>query len=561
MLSRVLAWKVVVTAGFFMTANTGHLRSWLARQQALHGHVAQPARRDIRDAQQADVVVRIDQGLEVSEEIADLAPVEEALAANEVVAHAGLAQGGFQRAGLGVGAKEDRLVRPGHALRQPRVFDLLGDGPGLLLVVGEGVQRDLRAVALLRPELLAAAADVVLDDGVGGVEDGVGGAVVLLQLDDLGLREMLLHVEQVGYLRAAPAVDALVVIADDAQVAMLAGQGLDELELRGVGVLVFVHHHVAVFGAAGFQRLGMLLEEPEREQDQVVEIHGIAGAQGGFVAGPDVLRHRADAGIAEDRGALAAVAESAQQAEDRRRVGLFPFGGDLRQDLLNGPQLLRLVIDDEVALVAQLLDMLAQDAHAQRVEGADSRLSVDGVRVASRCRDFGLWTSDFGLSCGSSLATRSCISRAALLVKVTPRMCPGAMPRADHVRDAESNDPRLAGSGAGKNQDRAVNRLHGLSLLRVERTQIEHRARSLGSGEVKARGLGRFRTARRRLSGSGSDSETRLRKPLAEPDAGSRSLPPIRAALPAGKTRHDSANSTDFLLRRKQASLLVVVSE
>ena len=30
MLSRVLAWKVVVTAGFFMTAKTGHLRSWLA---------------------------------------------------------------------------------------------------------------------------------------------------------------------------------------------------------------------------------------------------------------------------------------------------------------------------------------------------------------------------------------------------------------------------------------------------------------------------------------------------------------------------------------------------
>ena len=148
MLSRVLAWKVAVTAGFFITANTGHLRSWLARQQALHRHVAQPARRDIGDAQQADVVVRIEQGLEVGEEIADLAPVEEALAADEVVAHAGLAQGGFQRARLGVGAEEDRLVRPRHALGQPGVFDLLGDGPRLLLVVGKGVQRDLRALAL-----------------------------------------------------------------------------------------------------------------------------------------------------------------------------------------------------------------------------------------------------------------------------------------------------------------------------------------------------------------------------------------------------------------------------
>ena len=83
-------------------------------------------------------------------------------------------------------------------------------------------------------------------------------AVILLELDDLDLREMLFHVEQVGDLRAAPAVDALVVIADHAEVAMLLRQGVDELELRGIGVLIFVHHDVAIFGAAGFQRVGML---------------------------------------------------------------------------------------------------------------------------------------------------------------------------------------------------------------------------------------------------------------------------------------------------------------
>ena len=199
----------------------------------------------------------------------------------------------------------------------------------------------------------------------------------MLELDDLGLREVLLHVEQVGDLRAAPAVDALVIIADDAEVAMLAGQGLNELELGGVGVLVFIDHHVTVFGAAGFQRLGMLLEEPEREQDQIVEIHGIAGAQGGFVAGTDVLGHRADAGVAETRGPLAAIAKPAEQAEDRCRIGLFPFGGDLREDLLNGAQLLRLVIDDEVPLVTELLDVLAQDADAERMEGADGGLRVE----------------------------------------------------------------------------------------------------------------------------------------------------------------------------------------
>ena len=140
--------------------------------------------------------------------------------------------------------------------------------------------------------------------------------------------------------------------------------------MRRIGVLVFIHHHVSVFGAAGLQRLGMLFEQPEREQDQIVEIHGIASAQRGLIARADVLGHGADAGIAEDRGALAAVPEAAEQAQNRRRISLFPFGGDLRQDLLNGAELFRLIIDHEVALVPQLLYVLAQDAHAQRVERA-----------------------------------------------------------------------------------------------------------------------------------------------------------------------------------------------
>jgi hypothetical protein len=116
----------------------------------------------------------------------------------------------------------------------------------------------------------------------------------LLQLDDLHLGEMLFEVEQVGDLRAAPAVDALVVVADDAEVAMHLRQRVDEFKLRAVRVLILVRHHVAILGAAGFQRVGMLAEQPEREQNQIVEVHGIAGVEGGFVTLGDVLREGAE---------------------------------------------------------------------------------------------------------------------------------------------------------------------------------------------------------------------------------------------------------------------------
>ena len=63
--------------------------------------------------------------------------------------------------------------------------------------------------------------------------------------------------------------------------------------------------------------------------------------------------------------ATSKLSEAAQQAEDGGGVGLFTFGGDLGQDFLNGAQLLGLVIDDEVALVAELLDAPAQDSDAE----------------------------------------------------------------------------------------------------------------------------------------------------------------------------------------------------
>ena len=156
----------------------------------------------------------------------------------------------------------------------------------------------------------------MLDDGVGRVEDGLGGAVILLELDDFDLGEMLFHVEQVGDFRAAPAVNALVIVADDAQVAMLLRQRLHQLELRGVGVLVFIHHHVAVLRAAGASASGCSLEKPQREQDQVVEIHGIAGAQGGLVTRADVFGQGPRRLGRRKPPRFAAISETAQQAPE-----------------------------------------------------------------------------------------------------------------------------------------------------------------------------------------------------------------------------------------------------
>ena len=74
--------------------------------------------------------------------------------------------------------------------------------------------------------------------------------------------------------------------------------------------------------AAGGEGVGMPGEKPQCQQNQVVEIHGVAGAQGALVARADVLGQRGDVGVGEDGRARAAVFVAAQKGEHFARIGL-----------------------------------------------------------------------------------------------------------------------------------------------------------------------------------------------------------------------------------------------
>ena len=111
-------------------------------------------------------------------------------------------------------------VRSGPAADQ--ALDLAGDPLGLLFLVVGLEALDRPATGLLGPQLLVGCGPCSADDGVGRVEDQLRGAVVLLELDDRGVRLVALEVEDVAQVGAAPRVDRLVVVADDAQVVVAA---------------------------------------------------------------------------------------------------------------------------------------------------------------------------------------------------------------------------------------------------------------------------------------------------------------------------------------------------
>src|SRR5680860_1126024 len=102
-----------------------------------------------------------------------------------------------------------------------------------------------------------------------------GGAVVPLEPDDLGARKVGLESEDIIDLRAPPAIDRLVVVADAANIAVALGEQAEPQILRDVRILIFVHQHIEetllIFG----EHVGLLLEQPQILQQEIPEIGGI----------------------------------------------------------------------------------------------------------------------------------------------------------------------------------------------------------------------------------------------------------------------------------------------
>ncbi|GHJ05903.1 hypothetical protein TPA0907_02700 [Micromonospora humidisoli] len=112
------------------------------------------------------------------------------------------------------------------------------------------------------------------------VEDGLGGAVVLLQQDGAGVGEVPLELQDVADSRAPERVDRLVGVADHAQLGrgepLGAGdQLLDQGVLRVVGVLVLVDQDVPESAAVALRDVRMRLEQVHRRHDQVVEVQRV----------------------------------------------------------------------------------------------------------------------------------------------------------------------------------------------------------------------------------------------------------------------------------------------
>ena len=270
----------------------------MSQQAALRG-LADAAPRRVDHAPEGDRVGGIGQQREIGERVLDLGALVELRAADHLVGDVEPHQRVLQHAALGIRPVEDRDVAAGDALLVCEPLDLGRDVPRLGVLVLELGDVDGLAAADVAPQLLGLAALVVRHDRVRRREDRLRGAVVLLQLHDMRAREVTLEVEDVRDVRAAEAVDRLVVVADHADVALLACEQLQQPVLRVVGVLVLVDQDPAEGLPVALCNVGEQLQHVHRPEQQVVEVERVHLVDPLLVqvvhVGDRLLEERADA--------------------------------------------------------------------------------------------------------------------------------------------------------------------------------------------------------------------------------------------------------------------------
>ncbi len=297
---------------------------------------------------------------------------------------------------------------------------------------------------------------VVGHHGVGRGQDVARGAVVLLQLHHAGVGVVLLEVQDVLDVGAAPRVDGLVVVAHHHEVAVELGQPLGDEVLHMVGVLVLVHRDLDEAPLVAGQHLGVPLEQEERVHEQVVEVHGVGHHEAALELGVDPGR-LLGGGVGRLGGHLVGVHHGVlggtDLGTDHVDGKLLGVDVEVGHDGLDQALGVVVVVDGEVGTVAQELGVVAQDAHTHGVERAHPHAAgAPGEQGAQALAHL----------------------RGGLVGERDGQDLPGGHAEVGHhVRDAVREHAGLARAGAGEHEERALAGEDRLALGVVERVDVD----------------------------------------------------------------------------------------
>jgi len=417
--------------------------------QLFQALAANAARGQVDNPPQADFIPGIVNQTQEGNHILHLAPSVKALSADQSVAEALAPEGFLQQARLSVGAVHHGKGAGVLLLGADSVLHGLHDVFGFLFVIRGGEQLDFLALPLLGKQLFARAVGVAVNHRHGSVQDALGRAVVLFQQNGLGVLEVALKALDVAIIRAAPAVDRLVFIANHIQIAVLLRQAAQNGILGEVGILKFVHQNVLEFMRPGAARLRIGAQELVGEDQHVVKVHGIIADQQLLVAQVK-LTHFFVPKILD--GIVFGANQVVFRAGYCVQYGFCPeqflVHPGFADDLFHQGHLVVCVEDDKILAQRQQVGFPAQYTSANGMKGAqpDAR--------GCRAQDFFHARRHFFGSLVGKGDREDMVRRH--------------MQHANQIGDAVGQHARLAGARTSQHQRRPSRGSHGALLLGVE---------------------------------------------------------------------------------------------
>ena len=345
------------------------------------------------------------------------------------------------------------------------------------------------------------------DHGVGRVQNGLRGAVILLKPDDAGSLELLFKGKNIFDGRAAEFVDGLIVIADNADILISARKQGRQLVLQLVRVLILVDHNIVEFALVIRPHILELLKQLDGLEDDIIKIQRIGLVQALFVFGVELRDaiHAVIAGLSGVSGKqlriLPLVLGLADHRKSQTRREGFFVQPEVFQNVLHDPLGIARVIDREAARVAvQPVDLPPENAAAGSVErhGPD----VHGV-IAQQCLQSGLQlVCSFvcerdgqnrprrgGTQCAQALGLllHGGIARFEVVLEICNVRLRnilrhfvgvGAFAEGDEIGDAVDENGRLAAARTGQQQQRPLRCKNALALhlVQVLKARSDHSA-------------------------------------------------------------------------------------
>ena len=249
-----------------------HVRGARMIVQRLDRGIAQPALGLVDDALEGEVVVALRDHAQIGERVADFRALVETRAADHAIGKAERQKPVFEFAHLERGAHQHRHLGQRVALAV-QILRFGGDVARFLFGVPHALHAHLVAVAgALGPQRLAEPRAVGGDQAGRRAQNGRRGAVIAFEPDDLGAGKIAFEAQDVFHFRAAPAIDRLVVVADHADILVGARQQPQPQILRDIGVLIFVHQHVAEAVLVIVEDFAVAAQDRDRLQQQIAEI-------------------------------------------------------------------------------------------------------------------------------------------------------------------------------------------------------------------------------------------------------------------------------------------------